>query len=96
MENALPFGCEPTRPVSIFNLNCILDVFQIVKTVKMAEFHQANQDLEISYDFDKRVFIDQIEYFLLNALYAFNAKDQDKLIQNMISIAYLALFKVEY
>ena len=68
----------------------------MVKIIKMTEFNQANAELEISYDFDKRVFIDQIEYFLMNAMLAFNARDQDKLIQNMINISYLGLFKYEY
>lgn len=39
MESALPSANEVTKPTSIYNLNCILKVYPMVKIVKMTEFH---------------------------------------------------------
>lgn len=81
---------------SIFQVPSIRQIYPHIKHVKMIEFHQAHPDIDVSYDFDKLIFLELVEHLLQNSMTAFHRKDADELVQNMIYIAYLGLLKHEH
>lgn len=84
---------------SIFNVPHIKNSYERLKQVKMTEFHE-DMDRQgfsdISFDFDKMVFVQTIEYYLLQAIEAFEKRDPDTFTQSMTYIAYMSLIKREF
>ena len=57
----------------------------------MDDFHKINPNC--TFDFEKKLYLDQIELFLLTIIKAFTEKDQEEFKLQMNKIAYLSLVK---
>ena len=60
----------------------------------MDEFNEANSN--VVFDFEKRVFLDELEIFVRHISTAFTNGDYNTFEEKMNNIAYLSLVKEEY
>ena len=79
---------------SIFQQPNIMETYEELKQQVMEEFHKANP--EMSFDFEKKVLLDEIESIMEEIIQAFLNKDYDQFGDAMTKIAYLAIIKKEY
>ena len=57
----------------------------------MEDFHNVNPD--VTFDFEKKLYLDQIELFIVTIIKAFTKNDQEEFKLQMNKIAYLSLVK---
>ena len=87
-----------SRHFSLLNVPYIKQSFLKLRFCKMKEFHEQMDDIglpNLSYDLDKLIMIETVEYFYEQAIEAFRIRDQDSLVQSMTYIAYISLIKKE-
>ena len=83
----------------IYSVPHMKNSYERLKQVKMVEFHEEMDKLglsEVSFDYDKMVFIQTIEYFLCKSIEAFEARDPWTFTQSMTYLAYMSLIKREF
>ena len=79
---------------SIFQTPNILKNYHEIKAHVMDHFNERNP--EMSFDFEKKVYVDEIENYYSFVVDAYINKDSELFTEKMNKIAYLALIKDEF
>lgn len=66
------------------------------ETKKQIEKDFENANLDAHFDFDKRVYLDEIQKHMEVALVAFNNKQMEVFSHNILAITYLSILKQEF
>ena len=84
-------GVRPDQ--SVFEAPEVRKKYYEARRAVMDDFHERNN---VSYDFDKKVYLEEISGHMNNVLQAYLSKDIEAFSESINKIAYLALIKQEF